>query len=469
MVFKNIMLFLVIGIPLSAQTISEPELLTMSETGPYSIVERSDWRRYNNGKYIGLVRHEVRASIMPKPADQKAKNALLYQGNFFVLENTLRDMRQSAQAVDAVVPVSFQIAENGSIKIDNDRGFPTLRGFPTFPSQQVTPGARWRAPGARAADPLSTGQPAIVPFTAEYEYKGKEVYKVRGQEIWVHRINAIYSVQSPGRGVSAQDFTQVRGVHKVDILIRVEDGLPLFMRDELDETYAWADGSTVQFKGFTLTFGAGIVPMDRGELIASLGNTLKIEKLPDPKIVVPQPEPPPPPPTVTPTPRPVAKTPDYLYGDGGSSDAILDPITRLTEAEDQRPAINTAGFADSAIDLVPVPEGIRLTVKDIRFAPDSAEFLPTETPRLDMIAEALRQIPDRSFLVEGHTAATGRPDSELELSIERAKRMVDELTRRGISAERFIYKGWGGTRPLGDNANTAGRSRNRRVEITILE
>jgi outer membrane protein OmpA-like peptidoglycan-associated protein len=112
---------------------------------------------------------------------------------------------------------------------------------------------------------------------------------------------------------------------------------------------------------------------------------------------------------------------------------------------------------------------VLITIKDIRFAPDSADFLPTEKTRLDLLAEALKQIPDRSFLVEGHTAATGRPAGEMELSIERAKRMVDELANRGIGPERFIYKGWGGTKPIGDNATNPGRAQNRRVEITILE
>jgi outer membrane protein OmpA-like peptidoglycan-associated protein len=57
----------------------------------------------------------------------------------------------------------------------------------------------------------------------------------------------------------------------------------------------------------------------------------------------------------------------------------------------------------------------------------------------------------------------------MELSIQRAKRMVDELVSRGIPASRFMYKGWGGTKPLADNTSETGRSRNRRVEITILE
>jgi outer membrane protein OmpA-like peptidoglycan-associated protein len=122
------------------------------------------------------------------------------------------------------------------------------------------------------------------------------------------------------------------------------------------------------------------------------------------------------------------------------------------------------------LDLVSVPEGIRLIIRDIRFIPDSEEFLPEERPRLDSIAGALKEAaPRQNFLVEGHTASTGRPDGEMELSVRRAKRMVDELVRRGIAADRFIYKGWGGTKPAGDNGNEQGRALNRRVEITILD
>jgi len=427
-----------------AQSLSEPAALVMAETGAYSIVERSDWRRYNNGRYVGLVRHEVRASILPKPAPERtgtSNKVFLYEGNFFVLQNTLRDMRQSAQPVDAVIPVSFELHENGAIIIENDQGYPTMRGFPTFPSQRVMPGLKWRASGSRAADPLNLGTPLIIPFLSEYEYRGVEQY----QGMQVHRIYAAYAVRYQNTAYAAEGYTRVQGSHKVDILIRVEDGLPIFMRDDMDETYTMTDGSTVQFRGFTLTFGAGIIPMDRRSVIASLGNTLNITELPDPGVIA----------AVTP-PQVVPRT----------------AIPPVSEAEDRvtvPPPVSTDGLQDSAIDLTPVSGGIRLTIRNILFVADSAEFLPGERPRLDLIAEALKQIPDRTFLVEGHTAATGQPAGEMALSIERAKRMVDELVRRGISADRFIYKGWGGTRPVGDNATNEGRSANRRVEITILE
>jgi outer membrane protein OmpA-like peptidoglycan-associated protein len=319
-----------------------------------------------------------------------------------------------------------------------------MRGFPIFPAQRVRPGLKWSAPGSRAADPLNLGQPLIVPFISEYEYRGVEEY----QNTPVHRICATYPVSYRNSAYAIDSYARIQGSHKVDILIRLEDGLPIFMRDYIDETYTMADGSTMQLRGFTLTFGAGIIPMDRSWVITSLGNTLNITKLPDPDVIVVAP--PPSPPVVPQT-----------------------PVPPVTEEEDRAavppPVINTEGLRDSAIDLTPVPEGIRLTIRNILFAPDSAEFLPAERPRLDLLAEALKQISNRTFLVEGHTAATGRPAGEMELSIERAKRMVDELVKRGISADRFIYKGWGGTRPVGDNTTNAGRSANRRVEITILE
>jgi outer membrane protein OmpA-like peptidoglycan-associated protein len=424
-------------------------MLLMTDTGPYSMVERSDWRRYDNGKYIGHVYHEVRASIIPQPETPQADavqapahypgtanptgKSLWYQGNFFVLEETLRDMRQSAQPVDAVIPVSFRIRNDGTITIDKDQGFPTLRGFPTFPPSRVVPGYKWTASGSRAVDPLHSGQPVIVPIIAEYEYKGTEWYK----DVLVHRIFAQYSSRYRGGSAkSGSGFTHLRDTHKVDILIRVADGFPLFMRDSLDETYSWSDGSTLRFVGFTLTFGSGMVPMDKDAVVAILGNTLSTEMVPEDPLTKPVP-------SISQAPEPLAEQPQEPI-----------PVTGLEHA---------------AIDLVPVPEGVRLTVKDIRFVPNSSEFLAEEKPRLDLIAQALLQIPERTFLVEGHTAAAGSTDGDWELSLDRAKRMVDALVSRGIRADRFIYKGWGSTKPLGDNATEEGRSRNRRVEITILD
>ncbi|MDR0399460.1 MAG: OmpA family protein [Treponema sp.] len=425
--------------------------LGVLQTGPYTMVERSDWSRYDNGKYTGHVYHEVRASIKPEPADSggaaessetPGSGAFLYQGNFFVMEETLRDMRASARPVDAIIPVSFKVFRDGNMVLKEDNGYPALRGFPAFPRESVKPGTRWTAQGQKAADPKHTGKPVLIPFTAEYEYRGPELY----QEIPVHRVRAAYALRYRGGGFT-ENFSTLTGTHTVDILIQAANGLPLFIRDNLDETYAWPDGSTLRFRGFTLVFNQGTAPVNRETVIASLGNSLGItgQKEPEP--------PPAAPPAAPPNPGPAESggpAPGQLRGNS------------LQEARETNP--------EKGLELVAVPEGVRLIIRDIRFVPDSDEFLPEERPRLDAITQALRRAaPNQSFLVEGHTASTGRPGGEMELSLRRARRMVDELARRDIAADRFIYKGWGGTRPVGDNNTEEGRNLNRRVEITILD
>jgi outer membrane protein OmpA-like peptidoglycan-associated protein len=129
-----------------------------------------------------------------------------------------------------------------------------------------------------------------------------------------------------------------------------------------------------------------------------------------------------------------------------------------------------ATLKNAGIEISEAEAGLLLRVFDLRFAADSDKLLPSEKPRLDVLARALAAAPaGRNFLVEGHAAATGKPQGELELSLARAKRIVDELVARGLSAGRFIYRGLGSTMPIASNEDEAGKSRNRRVEVTILD
>lgn len=368
----------------------KPARLGAFRAGAYSQIERSDWSRYDNGKYTGHVYHEVRSSIVP--AGTGGGEGFSFRGNFVVLEETLRDMRQSARPVDMVVSVNFRIGANGRFLADDGAGYPAMRDFPLFPDRELLPGDKWTAQGSRMADPLNQGAGEFIPFLAEYEYLGIDLYR----DIPVYRISARYSLPYRGKTEtpSPPPSFRVQGLHTVEILLRVSDGLLLLMRDNLDDTYAWPDGKTLRFRGFSLVFGQGIAPLESAKTLPRPGNDVDVES---------------------------------------------------------------------------VPGGIRFRVKNIRFAPDSDLFLNEEQPRLDQIARSLKEIPDRTILVEGHTAATGRSGGEMELSISRARRMIEELVRRGIPADRFVYKGWGGQKPLGDNATEEGRSANRRVEITVLE
>ena len=114
--------------------------------------------------------------------------------------------------------------------------------------------------------------------------------------------------------------------------------------------------------------------------------------------------------------------------------------------------------------------GIVVAVHNIRFKPDSPDILPEESERIDKISKALRDaISTNTFtiLVEGHTARIGDINTEMPLSIARAQTIVNEMIKRGIPAELFSYKGYGGNVPIADNDTEEGRALNRRVEITL--
>ncbi|MBP7262537.1 MAG: OmpA family protein [Spirochaetia bacterium] len=160
---------------------------------------------------------------------------------------------------------------------------------------------------------------------------------------------------------------------------------------------------------------------------------------------------------------------------GGGADSGTVPAASTGSTADET---GTASSTTSASQAIEAPggayavsqsdRGVVLILFDLRFVADSDQLLTGEKPRLDAIAEALKRIPDRTFLVEGHAADVGKPQGQYQLSEARAKRIVDELVARGIPASRFIYRGLGGDVPLAPNDTEQGRARNRRVEITVL-
>ena len=112
---------------------------------------------------------------------------------------------------------------------------------------------------------------------------------------------------------------------------------------------------------------------------------------------------------------------------------------------------------------------IKLTMYDIKFVADKADILPEESGRLDVIVEALLKVAkDAHFLIEGHTADLNKPDAQLELSIQRAERIAEELIKRGIEADRIQTAGYGSTKPIAPSDTRENRAKNRRVEITII-
>jgi outer membrane protein OmpA-like peptidoglycan-associated protein len=116
--------------------------------------------------------------------------------------------------------------------------------------------------------------------------------------------------------------------------------------------------------------------------------------------------------------------------------------------------------------------GVTITLENVSFQANSDALLPTEQAKLRSIAAILSKYPDRDILITGHTAGVSgyTAQQHQELSELRARAVGDYLISIGArSAGQITTRGMGAGVPIGDNATEAGRRRNRRVEITILE
>ncbi|MBN2353731.1 MAG: OmpA family protein [Spirochaetales bacterium] len=118
----------------------------------------------------------------------------------------------------------------------------------------------------------------------------------------------------------------------------------------------------------------------------------------------------------------------------------------------------------------PTSDGVKITLENVQFEPDSDRIIAREARKLDIIASILKRYTDRDIKLVGHTAAVGTPESCLELSIRRAAAVGNALLERGARrADRMTIQGKGLTEPVAPNTTVAGRIKNRRVEIFILE
>jgi outer membrane protein OmpA-like peptidoglycan-associated protein len=89
---------------------------------------------------------------------------------------------------------------------------------------------------------------------------------------------------------------------------------------------------------------------------------------------------------------------------------------------------------------------------------------------LETIYNLLVQAEEAKLKIVGHTDNVGNPASNMDLSRGRANSVVEYLTSRGISKERFqLVDGKGDTQPISDNSTVSGKAKNRRVEITLLK
>lgn len=107
----------------------------------------------------------------------------------------------------------------------------------------------------------------------------------------------------------------------------------------------------------------------------------------------------------------------------------------------------------------------KIIARGINFDVAKSSIKPESFGALNNIVAIMKEHPELKFEIGGHTDNDGDDTTNLKLSQERADAVKEKLITLGIDATKLTTKGYGETKPMGDNATFEGKATNRRVEF----
>jgi outer membrane protein OmpA-like peptidoglycan-associated protein len=117
----------------------------------------------------------------------------------------------------------------------------------------------------------------------------------------------------------------------------------------------------------------------------------------------------------------------------------------------------------------PIPV-VRLRFEErVFFDFDKDTVRPEAAEVLDLIAENMMKgdLPDVGLTIVGHTDAIGTDVYNYDLSLRRARGVMQLLSKRGLHLDQMSTVAVGKSQPVAANSTEAGRAKNRRVEFLI--
>ncbi len=121
------------------------------------------------------------------------------------------------------------------------------------------------------------------------------------------------------------------------------------------------------------------------------------------------------------------------------------------------------------LDIAKIKVGQTLRINKLYFEADSSLFDNKSSDVLDEIYAFMAENQTVSIEIGGHTNNIPPHEYCDRLSSSRARNVAQYLVDKGINQGRISYKGYGKRKPVSTNETSAGRARNQRVEIKILD
>lgn len=89
-------------------------------------------------------------------------------------------------------------------------------------------------------------------------------------------------------------------------------------------------------------------------------------------------------------------------------------------------------------------------------------------PEITKVSNILKNKPNTSVIILGHTDSDCTNEKNLALSVKRAQAVKRVMLKKGIDESRIVARGFGETKPVISNRTSIGRSQNRRAEVIVV-
>ena len=280
-----------------------------------------------------------------------------------------------------------------------------IRGIPTFPHSSVDAGTEWTEEALITLNLAGFGFKEPLELSVPVSYVCTGIEELEGRTYY--RIKAMWEpAHEPDRAAAKKTgIKRIRGLSTMDILWDTKSGSPKHIDLSEETQYRFNDGSSI----------------------------LHTRKIEDEFRTV--------------------------------TDIVRERI--INQLEEQIIAQKVEN-----VEVKQTDAGIVLSIENIQFQPDSSELVEAEQSKIGNIGKLLATLSDRKLSIVGHAANTpGSDEQELvDLSAARARSVADFLIASGFrTSDSIISSGLGGSVPLDTNDTPEGRSKNRRVEIIIMD
>lgn len=351
-----------------------------------------------------------RVSVRITGIDEKGRG--IHEAHFMASENSSAGTKSRSwgEEYDSV----YVKDAKGKMEIEDIYFMPVVRDVPSFPDKILMPGESWTAEGHEAHDlrrSFDIKTPFKVPFTAKYTYLRDE----DGISSDSAKTKKTFQVIQVNYQLFFESPAEVDYLNQADV--------PVSTMGYANQTIWW-DNEKGQVDHYTENFRI-VIETSRGHTFNFKGTTL-------------------------------AENTEF------KRTATEEKVEEVMEK------IQDLGIEN--VDVKKTDKGLTISVEKIQFKPNSSVLEESEQEKLKLISQILAGYPDNDLLVTGHTARVGTPESCQVLSEERARSVADFLVGLGTKEAKHVFTlGVGARVPVATNETTEGRTRNRRVEITILD